>query len=667
MKITTPESESAAAPTPQLETVLGLRCLSIVLSYLEECEGTSLLLSQKFYWTDTILPLLRVPQESRPNNNNSNNTNNNNSNNKKEKHRHRFSGRNHTPVIKIPDALTRLERLNTRRWNKRHHHHRRRQRMGKLPTANEKTEKENIEFESGNRSSCHRNLTITALADQEWNETVSTNEESESESETSNSARETENNSSSTSTMNSPPLLRFFHHGQKNKHQRTLFKPGTTCLASYPRSGNTLLRSLLETVTGFVTASDTRPDRNLSIALAEKPPYFVGEGLAPNLEAQHQTTTAATSASASSSPNSPFLMPRKNGILLEAPPICKTHWPERIGCHSYDCHRVVLLVRNPFDATDSYWHMNLTNTHTEKVQPHVTKKHTGFYEALVRHEILRVWISFLDYYWTECSKHKVPLLLVRYEDLVLNPRDELQRILDFCCGDCNTTNANANANPTMNNRGGGDWWKRRLEKATSAGATAQAGKESSSVEEKRKTDNFGYRSSSAATNDPVEDSKTTSGVSSGSDASSTTTSTTTAIPDSSKSRGSSRNSHPSIGRSLRRGMFPERLLKAIHEFDDQPQPPRSGRNETTRGNWLECLGYHVYKQGFPNNLDRLPPIPVLDTTVSTTATANANHSLTINVQDVSLELRSRDSPYGRNMRKWRRERTANDTHPFPTI
>lgn len=38
-------------------------------------------------------------------------------------------------------------------------------------------------------------------------------------------------------------------------------------LVSYPRSGNSLLRKLLERVTGVVTGSDTRPDRVLSRAL----------------------------------------------------------------------------------------------------------------------------------------------------------------------------------------------------------------------------------------------------------------------------------------------------------------------------------------------------------------------------------------------------------------
>ena len=582
---TTQTTTGTLAASSRLEIVLGLRCLSVVLSYLEECEGTSFLLSQKNYWTDTVLPLLRVvtPQEPL----------NNAAAGKTKKQRHIMSGRNHKPLIKIPDASTRLERLNTRRWNKRH------QRKGEC---------QNVDCEnSSDNNTCH-NRSLAVLARDEWNQTLTKENDNQNSKEKDNQNRP--------STIMNPPLLQFYNQND-NSHKQHLFGTGTTCLASYPRSGNTLLRSLLETVTGFVTSSDTRPDRNLSIALAEKPPYFVGEGLAPS------------SISSQNPPPPPFLTPQKS-CRLPAPPICKTHWPERIGCHTYDCHRVILLVRNPFDATDSYWHMNLTNTHTEKVQPNITEEHRGFYESLVRHEILHVWISFLDYYWKECSKHKVPLLLVRYEDLVLNPRDELQRILEFSC----------KSNESSGNEIESDWWKNRLEEVTRDASSDR--KKSSTGGEKRKTDNYGYRSSSSAT-----------------DTINTNHATTNTTSPTNQNSSSKRSSHPSIGRSLRRGMFPETLLRAIHEFDDALQRPRE---HNFGGKWLERLGYHVYKQGFPNNLDQLPPLPVLDTNAS----ANCG-SLTMNVQDVSLELRPRDSPFGRKMRWWRRQRTANDTQPFPTI
>jgi len=708
---------TATKPTPipilRLDTVLGLRCLSIVLSYLEECDGMSFLLTQKRYWTDTILPLLKVvppPEASAAaaaaaieneddHDNDNDRCSSSSSNLKKEKHRHRFSGRNHAPLIQIPDAATRLDRLNTRRWNTRQ---RRRRRQSKNNKGGDHNDNDNDSDDTERiYTARHSNRTTLSLAEGEWKKTVSENNSNDDGI----TIRDDTHNYRSIMNL---PLLRFYSHDDTtsttiqshsnciNGTPQQLFKAGTTCLASYPRSGNTLLRSLLESVTGFVTASDTRPDRNLSVALAEKPPYFVGEGLAPppswkdSAVVNQQQRQQQRQQQQFPPPFLPPLSNEKDGVrtILPPPPICKTHWPERIGCHTFDCHRVVLLVRNPFDATDSYWHMNLTKTHTEKVKPHITHEHKMFYEALVRHEILQVWMSFLDYYWKECSKRNIPLLLVRYEDLVLNPRDELQRILEFCCVSGGVSGSGSGSGSGEKKHE--DWWKKRLEEVTRDHSAAAA-----ASDENNETNGgvkYGYRSStSAAAEHLIEENDSSAIVGSGIDGSTSMTEncsnrtmlssdeTHKKCGDPSESKNNkNRNSHPSIGRSLRKGMFPQALLRAIHEFDNRPllggnSPRNNGEDEdgssnSNSGKWLERLGYHVYKQGFPNNLDNLPPIPVLKTTsASDTDNDSRSGSLAINVQDVSLELRPRDSPYGRNLRRWRRKRTANDTEPFPTI
>ena len=89
-----------------------------------------------------------------------------------------------------------------------------------------------------------------------------------------------------------------------------------------------ILQSLLERITNIVTGSDTRPDRTLSKALAVKHD-LVGEGITNHKRA----------------------------------PIIKTHFPERRGYMMYNATRIILLVRNPYDAIDSYWNMCCTNTH----------------------------------------------------------------------------------------------------------------------------------------------------------------------------------------------------------------------------------------------------------------------------------------------------------------
>ncbi|OEU19468.1 P-loop containing nucleoside triphosphate hydrolase protein [Fragilariopsis cylindrus CCMP1102] len=506
-----------------IKNVLGLKCLSIVLSYLNEYDGTSFLLCQKQYWTNTILPLFRIKDNTK------------NNKNKKNKHRYKFV--NKDTVNMIPDASTRLDRLNTRRLYIRHL----------------RNEREKNRHNKATTTSSIGSLPIT-LTD--------------------------------TSTYH---LAEKECNNNNDNPQQQLFKMGTTIIASYPRSGNTLLRSLLETITGYITSSDTRPDRTLSRALAEQPPYFV-------------------------------------------------------GCTTYDANRVILLVRNPFDAIDSYWNLNLTNTHTDKVIPSITEFHREFYTKFVRHEILQVWYDFIDYYWYHCRKNSIPLLIVRYEDLIINQKDELHRILQFTC------NSNSNSK-------GQNWWKNRLEEVTRRSSLSSSYR-------------YGYRSSST-----------------------TTTTTTTKATSAGNASSSDGSSHPSIGRSLRTGIFPSiQLLRDIHDFDDSyNNNRRHGRGD--RGGdgcgWLERLGYHVYKQGFPNNLNNLPPVPILqlqmepqeptatksnangsstcNTAVNRNQNGNIKNTLTINQQDISLELRSRDSPYGRNMRRWRRTYTDNDTKPFPTM
>jgi hypothetical protein len=105
-------------------------------------------------------------------------------------------------------------------------------------------------------------------------------------------------------------------------------------LASYPRSGNSFMRKLLEIETGIVTGSDSRPNRTLSASLLQC--GYKGEG-----------------------------------VTDDSVWIVKSHYPERLGYIKFDATRVVLLVRNPFDAIESYFHMGMTNTHDKTLNSEV--------------------------------------------------------------------------------------------------------------------------------------------------------------------------------------------------------------------------------------------------------------------------------------------------------
>jgi hypothetical protein len=159
-------------------------------------------------------------------------------------------------------------------------------------------------------------------------------------------------------------------------------------MASYPRSGNTLLRRLLEEETGVVTGSDSRPNRPLSQSLVEC--GMQGEGI----------------------------VDCRVGIV-------KTHWPERRGWQSFNVDRVVVLVRNPFDAIDSYFHMALTNTHDKSLRDDAYTQYADVWDGLVRSEI-DTWCRFYTF-WLEAD---ISGVIVRYEDILHRPLETVGEVLD---------------------------------------------------------------------------------------------------------------------------------------------------------------------------------------------------------------------------------------------
>ncbi len=114
-----------------------------------------------------------------------------------------------------------------------------------------------------------------------------------------------------------------------SKHDKIL-------LVSYPRSGNSYVRKILELKTGIVTGSDSRPNRSLAASLLKF--GYCGEG-----------------------------------IYDQSVWVVKSHYPERLGFIRFPVHRVILVVRNPFDAIESYFHMGMTNTHDKVLSDEVSK------------------------------------------------------------------------------------------------------------------------------------------------------------------------------------------------------------------------------------------------------------------------------------------------------
>ena len=170
------------------------------------------------------------------------------------------------------------------------------------------------------------------------------------------------------------------------RYELLMFTPcprAVTALASYPRSGNSLMRTMYEGTTLRVTGSDMQG------------------GLA-----QHDLVG-------------------EMAVGTNMVQFVKTHYPERRAT-PFRCARVVLLVRNPFDCIESFYNLMMTGKHTASVSEEVRQKTAVIWERYVLKE-LRVWIRF-HMFWI---KQEIPMLLVRYEDIIRDPGRVMERVTAF--------------------------------------------------------------------------------------------------------------------------------------------------------------------------------------------------------------------------------------------
>ncbi|KAL7536492.1 hypothetical protein ACHAXR_007200 [Thalassiosira sp. AJA248-18] len=390
-----------------------------------------------------------------------------------------------------------------------------------------------------------------------------------------------------------------------------LFGNEISLLASYPRSGNTLLRTLLERITSAVTGSDTRPDRTLSKSLALDH-NLVGEGLVGPINQKH-----------SKSISSLHLQNRYQSAYDPLVHIVKTHFPERKGWKPVKGNRVLLLVRNPYDAIDSYWNLCCTNTHTRTLDESVYTKYAQKFEGMARHEI-QVWCDF-HYYWIDiCKKEGVPLLVVRYEDLVLDTEAEMLRVMKFLMGQHDVEDSQLTS-----------FWKWRIHHAIEKTAS-KLSTEKTRTRSKPGTEENGQKA--------------------------TNTSNLGSYQPRSSEKGLL-----SLGKSIRKKRYSERVLCHMHEVAASLELSRkqnsykhfavTASDRQQHKTLLHQFGYDIYTQRFPENFKQPPALEVHDS-------GRRKGTVVINR---TPEIRKKNDPFGRAMTFWRRGETDGDAKPFPTI
>jgi len=186
------------------------------------------------------------------------------------------------------------------------------------------------------------------------------------------------------------------------------WKKETVALVSYPRSGNSFLRRALEKWSGTITGSDSRPNRTLSSSLLRC--GFRGEG-----------------------------------VTDDSVWLVKTHYPERMGFVKFVANRAVLIIRNPFDTIESYFHMGMTNTHDKSLSPSAFNSLDAVWDDFIINEI-KIWKQFYLYwlqggsivsaseFGTVVTSKQSELLVIRYEDLLLRKEGVLSLLFSYLGG-----------------------------------------------------------------------------------------------------------------------------------------------------------------------------------------------------------------------------------------
>lgn len=160
-------------------------------------------------------------------------------------------------------------------------------------------------------------------------------------------------------------------------------------MVSFPRSGNTLLRAYLEKIMGLTSGSDCDITKKLNKDLMLM--GLAGEGLVD-----------------------------KRVMIV------KTHYPERYGKTKFYAERAVLLVRNPVDSITSLFNMVCTGSHNRSIDDDDYLKFSQMWSEFIQQDIT-VWNDFHEF-WTNA---KIPVHIVRYEDIVNDPKPALKSLLEF--------------------------------------------------------------------------------------------------------------------------------------------------------------------------------------------------------------------------------------------
>jgi len=188
-----------------------------------------------------------------------------------------------------------------------------------------------------------------------------------------------------------------FLDGQPNKSQKVAF-------CSFPRSGNTFLRRYMELITGIQTGADNTLHVNVCLQMQ-------------GMKGEDITDDSVWIVKS----HSPWVMP-------EAP--------------VFHANKVIVIVRNPMDTNLSWLHLVAMNNHAMKSPFNYEELYPNYFDWWIKDCCTHInnWMLTM---MRDAKFRSVPILFIRFEDLVMNPEPELYNMMSFLLGKRDLTGTNA--------------------------------------------------------------------------------------------------------------------------------------------------------------------------------------------------------------------------------
>lgn len=123
--------------------------------------------------------------------------------------------------------------------------------------------------------------------------------------------------------------------------------------------------------------------------------------------------------------------------------IVKSHSPWIMpDAPPFKANKVFVIVRNPLDSMMSFFNLHAMASHVGKAPFEVERDYPNFFAWWIKNccENVNKWMLQM---MNDAKFREVPMLFIRFEDLVSNPEPELYNLMRFILGiqDLNGTNA----------------------------------------------------------------------------------------------------------------------------------------------------------------------------------------------------------------------------------